>query len=104
MDNIRYNSKLSAGTTHVFDCTADGDRTIMYVVVEDVTGAEELVIKIMPIGFSVDQAQDTLGRTHVNVALDENGAQRHVCSNCIATYIVPRTATMLARLYVPHLV
>lgn len=104
MDNIRYNTALSTGTTHVFDCTADGDRTIMHVVVEDVVGTEELVIKIMPIGFGTDQAEDTLGRTHVRVTLDENGTQRHVCSNCIVSYIVPRTATMLARLYVPHLV
>lgn len=108
MDNITFVETI--GTRHTFHCLADGGRPVLVVYVDDVPGAsEQLPILIGAVGADPSSAQSTLGVTHADVkpitdpSGDVIGVERRVCVKHIARYVVPRTATLMARIYVPKI-
>lgn len=106
MDSIAYVNTV--GTRHTFYCLADGDRPVLAVYVDDVPGAgDELPILIGHVNGDPSTIQETKGTARADVVPvtdavgDVIGLDRRVCLKSIAAYVVPRTATMMARVYVP---
>lgn len=97
----------ASGTDHLIHFLADGDRPILEIyvdekdVVDEQDGQQMLRIRINGIGRPLDDIQPTRGTTHTLAKIDENGVETRICVTCLARYIVPRIATMLARVYVP---
>ena len=106
-DGIEWVSKTAGW--HTFHCLADDMRPIMALFVNE--NDPDCAIWIGDIrmahmiGETWNFAQITKGRTHLHVDHDitDEGVTRHVrvCPGPIVQYIVPRSATMMARVYVP---
>ena len=105
MDNITYVGK-GENAADLFHCIADGNRPVMTIAV-DIHDC----IWIGPVNAKPSQMQKTKGVVHRH-PLDESDEilsqailgvpATDVCSGSIAQYIVPRTATMMARVYCPQ--
>jgi hypothetical protein len=107
MDNVVYVDSIAKTDCieHLFRCLADGDRPVLDVIVIETPGTKEMPILIKAVGASRNLAQETKGITHGEpVMAVKNGLDGLMivpCIKCIVNYIVPRTATMMARVYVP---
>lgn len=108
MDGIAYVGETKG--RHKFHFLADGDRPVLEVYVDladTKPGVEEMPIYINGIDFPEQKMQVTKGLTKmIPVAqVDDDGIPDGVTvvpdPALIVAYIVPRTATMMARVYVP---
>ena len=108
MDGIEYVGIVVIGSTvtHKFHMLADGNRPVLDVYVADMINQEKMPILINRHGAPFADTLKTLGETHADVQLTvvdgQEGLTRTMCEACIVTYIVPRTATMMARVYLPQ--
>ena len=95
------------GIRHIFHIMADGDRPILEIHVDATPGAETLPILINAVGAPVENAQRTKGLTVIDSipSTDSDGMPTGMTAipnvMGIASYIVPRIHTMMARVYVP---
>lgn len=89
------------GQRHVFHFLADGNRPVLEIYVDESTDTDaKLPILINGVGKGPDDIQQTKGTTHADVS----GDKTRICMNCLAKYIVPRIATLMARVYVPAVI
>lgn len=104
-DGIAYVSVN--GTDHKFHFIADGGRPVLEIYVDAKPGDLFLPIRINAVGAPPDAAQATKGMTvmaHIVTSEDgdtPDGILSVPDMEPIASYIVPRIATMMARVYVP---
>lgn len=91
------------GGDHVFNGMADGDRPVIVIYVKDSDDDDEqLPIRINGVGNPPDDVQETHGITHMTAEITDDGVTRMPCIKCIAGYMIPRIATMMARVYIPQ--
>jgi len=90
---------------HTFHMLADGNRPVLAMFVNE--NDPELVIWVGDprlahlIKETWTGAQQTLGRAHTHPKIDESGVTTIVCIGSIASYVLPRIATLMARVYLP---
>jgi hypothetical protein len=104
MDGLEYVGK-GENNSDIFHCIADGNRPVLEIAVDVQDN-----IWIGRVGVSGFQMQMTKGKIHRH-PLDESDEilsqaligepPTDVCVDSIAQYIVPRIATMMARVYCP---
>jgi hypothetical protein len=95
------------GNLHHMECLADGGRVVLDVYVDDApvmteeSGERNAKIYINRAGGGLEDMQVTFGMTHIVTMPEGDGLLRFPCPMCVASYIGPRTATMMARIYLP---
>lgn len=100
------------GSDHLFHFLADGDRPVLEIYVDENAASNSdkpnLPIRINGVGHPLDNVQVTKGLTHaepVHAVKDgQDGIELHICVGCLASYVLPRIVTLMARVYVPTVV
>jgi hypothetical protein len=85
------------GNTHLVQLLADGDRPALDIYVSANTGA----IRVGRVGAPLDDVQSTLGVTHIQNVITDDGVTQVPCLRCIVSYVGPRVVTLMTRVYVP---
>lgn len=91
--DVTYVGKSEGDYFDLFHFLADGDRPVLEVLVDPY---DQIWICGVT-GLSIPQV--TLGKTHRHSIVD--GVEPVICLKSVATYVVPRIATLMARVYCP---
>lgn len=106
MPDITYVGKSEGDYFELFHLLADGDasgsgrRPVMEVLVDP----EDKIWVSGVAGYGVTVPQETKGTVHRHTDEELEAAgidSQHVCLGAVMSYVVPRVATLMARVYCP---
>lgn len=98
--DITYVGKSNGDYFDLFHYLSDGNRPVMEILVSP----DNVIWIAGTCGYGVGVPQETKGRVHRHTddELEAAGIDTaYVCLGAIAAYVVPRIATLMARVYCP---
>jgi hypothetical protein len=101
MPDIMYVGKSEGDYFELFHYLADGNRPVLEILINP--DNEIWVAGVSGFGVGIPQLTKGTVHRHKDEQLEDAGIDtEHVCLRAIASYVVPRIATLMARVYCPN--